>query len=323
MSAAVEAGARVTGAQRELLRRQYRTRARRMRPFYLLLLISFAFLFVFKYVPIYGMAISFTDFNVQRGLLGSEWNDFAHFKRLMRDPLFGRVLFNTVYLSFLRIVFQFPMPIIFALLLNEVRFTPFKRAVQSFSYFPHFISWVLLAGIISQIVNTYGPVFWFFKQIGVEPVHLLNHVPTFRGLLVVTGIWQSVGWGSIIYLAALSGIDPQLYESAQLDGAGRLRQALSISLPSLVPMIFILFLLQVAALMQESWEQIFNLMKNPGLYRVADVFETLIYRAGIQAGNFDYTTAIGMFQNVAGLIILLIVNAIIRRSADYGDYALW
>lgn len=323
MSAAVEAGARVTGAQRELLRRQYRTRARRMRPFYLLLLISFAFLFVFKYVPIYGMAISFTDFNVQRGLLGSEWNDFAHFKRLMRDPLFGRVLFNTVYLSFLRIVFQFPMPIIFALLLNEVRFTPFKRAVQSFSYFPHFISWVLLAGSISQIVNTYGPVFWFFGQIGAEPVHLLNHVPTFRGLLVVTGIWQSVGWGSIIYLAALSGIDPQLYESAQLDGAGRLRQALSISLPSLVPMIFILFLLQVAALMQESWEQIFNLMKNPGLYRVADVFETLIYRAGIQAGNFDYTTAIGMFQNVAGLIILLIVNAIIRRSADYGDYALW
>ena len=294
-----------------------------MRPFYLLLLISFAFLFVFKYVPIYGQAIAFTDFNVQRGLLGSEWNDFAHFKRLMRDPLFGRVLFNTVYLSFLRIVFQFPMPIIFALLLNEVRFTPFKRAVQSFSYFPHFISWVLLSGIISQIVNTYGPVFWFFELIDAEPIHLLNHAPTFRGLLVVTGIWQSVGWGSIIYLAALSGIDPQLYESAQLDGAGRLRQALSISLPSLVPMIFILFLLQVASLMQESWEQIFNLMKNPTLYQVADVFETLIYRAGIQAANFDYTTAIGMFQNVAGLIILLIVNAIIRRSADYGDYALW
>ena len=322
MSAAVEAGARVTGAQRELLRRQYRTRARRMRPFYLLLLISFAFLFLFKYVPIYGMAIAFTDFNVQRGLLGSEWNDFAYFKRLMRDPFFSRVLFNTVYLSFLRILFQFPAPIIFALLLNEIRFTPFKRAVQSFSYFPHFISWVLLAGIISQIVNTYGPVFWFFGQIGAEPVHLLTHVPTFRGLLVVTGIWQSVGWGSIIYLAALSGIDPQLYESAQLDGAGRLRQALSISLPSLVPMIFILFLMQVAALMQESWEQIFNLYEPP-LYQVADVFETLIYRAGIQDGRFGYTTAIGLFQNVAGLIILLIFNAFIRRSADYGAYALW
>ena len=320
---ATEPAAQAASAQREMLRRQYHRRIRRMRPFYLLLLISFAFLFVFKYVPIYGQAIAFTDFNVQRGLLGSEWNDFAHFKRLMRDPLFGRVLFNTVYLSFLRIVFQFPMPIIFALLLNEVRFTPFKRAVQSFSYFPHFISWVLLSGIISQIVNTYGPVFWFFEQIDAEPVHLLNHAPTFRGLLVVTGIWQSVGWGSIIYLAALSGIDPQLYESAQLDGAGRLRQALSISLPSLVPMIFILFLLQVASLMQESWEQIFNLMKNPTLYQVADVFETLIYRAGIQAANFDYTAAIGMFQNVAGLIILLIVNAIIRRSADYGDYALW
>lgn len=322
MSAAVEAGAQVTGAQRELLRRQYRTRARRMRPFYLLLLISFAFLFVFKYLPIYGMAIAFTDFNVQRGLLGSEWDGLTQFKRLTSDPFFGRVLFNTVYLSFLRIIFQFPAPIVFALLLNEIRFTPFKRAVQSFSYFPHFISWVLLAGIISQIVNTYGPVFWFFERIGAEPVHLINHAPTFRGLLVVTGIWQSVGWGSIIYLAALSGIDPQLYESAQIDGAGRLRQALSISLPSLAPMIFILFLLQIAALMQESWEQIFNLY-HPTVYAVADVFETLIYRAGIQDARFEYATAVGLFQNVAGLTILLIFNAFLRRSTDYGAYALW
>ncbi len=319
---ATDPAAQAADAQRELLRRQFRTRALRMRPLYLLLLISFAFLFVFKYVPIYGMAIAFTDFNVRDGLLGSEWNNFAYFKRLARDPFFSRVLFNTVYLSFLRIVFQFPAPIIFALLLNEIRFTPFKRAVQSFSYFPHFISWVLLAGIISQILNTYGPVYWLLGLIGAEPVHLLTYAPTFRGLLVLSGIWQSIGWGSIIYLAALSGIDPQLYESAQLDGAGRLRQAFSISLPSLVPMIFILFLLQVAALMQESWEQIFNLY-NPNVFAVADVFETLIYRAGIQDARFGYTTAIGMFQNVAGLIILLIVNAIIRRSADYGDYALW
>ena len=165
-------------------------------------------------------------------------------------------------------------------------------------------------------------VYWFFGVIGAEPVHLLTYAPTFRGLLVATGIWQSVGWASIIYLAALSGIDSQLYESAQLDGAGRLRQALSISLPSLVPMIFILFLLQVSSLMQESWEQIFNLY-NPNVFAVADVFETLIYRAGIQDARFGYTTAIGMFQNVAGLIILLIVNALIRRSADYGHFALW
>lgn len=322
MSAAAESGAQATGAQREMLRRQYLTRARRMRPFYLLLLISFAFLFVFKYLPVYRMFIAFTDFNVQRGLFGSEWVGLRHFERLMRDPFFGRVLFNTVYLSVLRILFQFPAPIVFALLLNEIRWTPFKRAVQSVSYFPHFISWVLLAGIVSQILNTYGPVFWFFGQIGVEPVHLINNAPTFRGLLIVTGVWQSVGWGSIIYLAALSGIDPQLYESAQIDGAGRLRQAFSISLPSLVPMIFILFLLQVAALMQESWEQIFNLY-HPAVYSVADVFETLIYRAGIQEARFEYATAVGLFQNVAGLTILVIFNAFIRRSRDYGAYALW
>ena len=322
MSAAAESGAQATGAQREMLRRQYRTRARRMRPFYLLLLISFAFLFVFKYLPVYRMVIAFTDFNVQRGLFGSEWVGLRHFERLMRDPFFGRVLFNTVYLSVLRILFQFPAPIVFALLLNEIRWTPFKRAVQSVSYFPHFISWVLLAGIVSQILNTYGPVFWFFGQIGVEPVHLINNAPTFRGLLIVTGVWQSVGWGSIIYLAALSGIDPQLYESAQIDGAGRLRQAFSISLPSLVPMIFILFLLQVAQLMQESWEQIFNLY-HPAVYSVADVFETLIYRAGIQEARFEYATAVGLFQNVAGLTILVIFNAFIRRSRDYGAYALW
>ena len=215
---ATDPAAQAADAQRELLRRQFRTRALRMRPLYVLLLISFAFLFVFKYVPIYGMAIAFTDFNVRDGLLGSDWNNFAYFKRLSRDPFFSRVLFNTVYLSFLRIVFQFPTPIIFALLLNEIRFTPFKRAVQSFSYFPHFISWVLLGGIISQILNTYGPVYWFLGVIGADQVQMLTHAPTFRGLLVLTGIWQSVGWGSIIYLAALSGIDPQLYESAQLDG---------------------------------------------------------------------------------------------------------
>ena len=291
-----------------------------MRPVYLLLLISFAFLFVFKYLPIYGLAIAFTNFNVRDGLLGSEWNNFAYFGRLFNDPFFYRVLFNSIWLSILRIIFAFPAPIIFALLLNEITNTPFKKTVQSVSYFPHFVSWVILGGILREILHVQrGPIALFMDALGMEQINWFAHAPTFRGPLVVTGIWQSLGWGSIVYLAALSSIDPQLYESAELDGAGRLQKAVHITLPSLLPVITIMLLLQVGHLLDESFEQIFN-MYNASVYVVADVFDTLIYRAGVEQAQFGYTTAIGLFKNVAGLFVLLTVNSVVRR---YSEYGLW
>lgn len=307
---------------RRVLRRQTIARALRMRPVYLLLSISLAMVILWRYVPIYGLSLAFKDFSLHEGWLGSPWNGFDHFKRMATDPFFGRVLFNTVWLSILRILFAFPAPIIMALLLNEMRSPWYKRTVQSVSYLPHFVSWVILGGILAQILNLKrGPIAWVFVQLGLEPINWLTHEPTFRGLLVVTGIWQSVGWGTILYLAALASVDPNLYEAAEIDGANRLRKVLHVTLPALAPVITILLLLQVGHLFDDAFEQIFN-MANASVMSKADIFGTLIYRSGVVNAQFDYTIAVEMFQNVAGLIVLLFANWMIRRIG-YGAYALW
>ena len=303
-----------------VLRKQAIARAIRLRPFYLLLLLAFTLLVVFKYLPIYGLVIAFKSYNFHDGIVGSPWNNFAHFNRLFRDPFFLRVFFNTFWLSVLRIVFAFPCPIILALLLNEVRNFAYKRVVQTISYLPHFISWVILAGILTEILSPQrGIIAYLYTLLGLEPVHWLTNKATFRGLLVASGVWQSVGWGSIIYLAALSSIDPGLYESASIDGADRFRQVTYITLPSLVPVMTILLLLQIGRILDESFAQIFNLY-NPLVYEVADVFETYIYRSGIQQALYDYTAAVGLFKNVAGVTILVIANSVIKK---FSEYAIW
>lgn len=305
---------------KQVLRRQTVSRAIRLRPFYYLLALSFVMVVMWKYVPIYGMSLAFKDFSLHNGWLRSPWNDFDHFKRLLTDPFFGRIFFNTVWISTLRIVFAFPAPIIMALLLNEMRATGYKRVVQSVSYLPHFVSWVILGGILSEILNVKrGPISWLFTQVGLEPVNWLTNVPTFRALLVVTGIWQSIGWGTILYLAALSSVDPNLYEAAEIDGAGRFKKVIHITIPTLYPIMTILLLLQVGNLLDESFDQIFN-MYNAAVYSVADIFDTFIYRAGVIQAQYDYTIAVGLFKNIVGLAVLLGANAVIRR---YSEYGLW
>ena len=319
-TAAQPASAELAAQVKRVLRRQTRARVRRMRSFYGLLLMAFALLIVFKYAPIWGLSISFLDFNFYDGILGSTWNDFAHFRRLFRDPFFLRVFRNSVILSLLHLAIVFPAPIVLALLLNEVRHTIYKRVVQSISYLPHFMSWVVLAGILREFLSpSTGFAGWAFTQLGLDPVNWLTHVETFRALLIGTAIWQSVGWGSIIYLAALSGIDPQLYEAGAIDGSSRWQNAIHITLPSLVPVITILFLLGLGNFFENSFQQVF-MMYNPVVYEVGDIMETYIYRAGILGGDFDYTTAVGLFQNVLGLALLFIVNQIIRR---YNDFGVW
>ena len=291
-----------------------------MRHVYSLLALCLGLLVVFKYLPIYGVIIAFKDFNFQQGMLRSPWNNFEHFRWLFQDPFFYRTLFNTFYISVLRIIFSFPAPIILAMLLNEVRLTPFKRITQTVSYLPHFISWVILAGILTEILSPQrGIIAYLSTQLGSEPVNWLVQRSTFRGLLVATGIWQGVGWGSIIYLAALSSVDPTLYEAASIDGANRFHQARYISLPSLIPAIVILFLLQVGNILEESFQQIFNLY-NPLVYKVADVFSTYIYRSGIEEARYGYTTAVGLFQNTVGIVVLVAANWVIRR---FSEYAIW
>ena len=312
---------RVTPEQyRRILKKQTLARAIRMRSFYMLLLMAFVLLVVFKYVPIYGLIIAFKNFNFSDGMLRSPWNQFKHFKWLFRDPFFFRVFFNTFWLSVLRIVFGFPCPIILALLLNEVKNSFYKKTVQTISYLPHFISWVILAGILTEILSPQrGIVGFIYTRLGLEPVNWLANKPTFRGLLVATGIWQGIGWGSIIYLAALSSVDPGLYESASIDGANRLHKALYITLPSLVPVMTILLLLQIGHILDESFAQIFNLY-NPLVYEVADIFETYIYRSGIEQARYDYSTAVGLFKNVVGVFVLVVANSVIKR---FSEYAIW
>ena len=295
-------------------------RAWRMRHFYVLLVPAVVLLIVFKYVPMYGVGIAFVDYNIVRGVLGSTWNNFKWFDWVFTDPFFWRVLRNTVILSLLRLALGFPAPILFALLLNEVRNTSFKRSVQSISYLPHFLSWVVLGGIIRELLSTQrGVVPYLMAAVGLEPINFLTNIPTFRALLVVTGIWQGIGWGSVIYLAALSGIDPELYESATVDGANRLQMALRVTLPALTPVMTILLLLQLGNILEQGWDQIFNLY-NDVVVSVSDVFETLVYRSGIEGAKYSYATAINLFQNVVGFALLILTNQIVRRRSEY---AIW
>ena len=301
-------------------RRKTLERAWRMRQFYLLLAPAAVLLFVFKYVPMYGAGIAFVDYNVAKGILGSTWNNFEWFKWVFGDYFFWRVFRNTVILSLLRLAFGFPAPILLALLLNEVRNTSFRRSVQSVSYLPHFLSWVVLGGIIRELLSVQrGVVPYLMAAVGLEPINFLTNIPTFRPLLVATGIWQSVGWGSIIYLAAMSGIDPELYESATVDGANRLQMALRVTLPALTPVMTILFLLQLGNILEQGWDQIFNLY-NDVVVSVSDVFETLVYRSGIEGAKYSYATAINLFQNAVGFALLILTNRIVRRRSEY---AIW
>jgi putative aldouronate transport system permease protein len=308
----------ISQSYKKIIKRQIISRAIRMRTFYLLLLPAIILLVIFNYVPMYGILLSFKDYNLYDGIMRSPWNNFEHFKRLFDDLFFYRILFNTFYLSILRIVFSFPAPIILALLLNEIGSVVYKKVVQTISYLPHFISWVILAGILSEILSPQrGIVGYVYSLFGREPVNFLVQKSLFRGILVTTGIWQGVGWGTIIYLAALSSIDPGLYESASIDGANRFQKAIHITIPSLIPVMTILFILTLGGILRESFGQIFNLY-NPLVYKVADVFSTYIYRMGIEQAVYDYTTAIGLFQNIVGVIIILLANTIIKRYSEYG-----
>ena len=298
-----------------------RWKARKYLVLYVFCLIPATALFVFHYLPIWGVIIAFKDFRIGLGILGSPWNDFQHFRDLFLDPYFGRVLRNTIIISLLKIIFGFPAPVILALLLNELRNPAFKKAVQSISYLPHFMSWVVIAGVVMEILSPQRGLPAFIGYLfGAEEVpNLFMDRTLFRPLLVVTHIWQSVGWGTIVYLAAISTIDPTLYDVSAVDGAGRLSTMTHITLPALVPVMTILFLLSLGHLLNAGFEQIFNLY-NPLVYEVADIIDTYVYRVGILDIRFEFGAAVGLFKNVIGVILLVAANAIIRR---FSEYAIW
>ncbi|CAG7645416.1 ABC transporter permease [Paenibacillus allorhizosphaerae] len=285
---------------------------------YLLLMLAPGLIWyvIFYYGPLYGIQIAFKDYRIMAGIGGSEWVGLFHFKQMFIVSDFWLILRNTLLISFYHIVFGFPAPIVLALLFNELRLQLFKRIAQSISYLPHFFSWVILAGLLAIILSpTTGIVNQFIQWLGFEPIYFLGDKNYFRFTLVMSGIWKEIGWGTIIYLAALAGIDPHLYEAAVMDGASRFRQIIHITLPSIMPVIAILFILRIGHLMDAGFDQVLNLY-NPAVYSVSDIIDTYVFRTGINRMQYSFTTAVGLFKNVVGFILVLLTNYIVKKSGQ-------
>jgi putative aldouronate transport system permease protein len=274
----------------------------------------------------YGALIAFKNFSPARGFNDSPWLGwvdgrfhpelfFGHFIRFFNSPYFWRLLRNTFLISFYGLLFGFPAPIILALLLNEVRHSPYKRTIQTVTYIPHFISLVVICGMITDFSLSTG----LFNQIivffGGERASLLQQPNLYRPIYVASDIWQHVGWGTIIYLSALSAIDPQLYEAAMIDGAGRIRQLFAVTLPSIAPTIVILLILRIGSLLSVGYEKTL-LLYNPATYETADIISTYVYRVGLLEQNWSYSTAIGLINSVVNLVLLVMANMISRRVSE-------
>ncbi|HTG69519.1 MAG TPA: ABC transporter permease subunit, partial [Candidatus Udaeobacter sp.] len=255
-----------------------------------------------------------------KGMLGSEFVGFKHFVNLFTYPEFYRVLRNTLLISLYQLVFGFPAPLILALLLNEVRKMAAKRVLQTVLYVPHFLSWVILGSmVISLLSPDAGLVNLALNAFGLEKIFFMQEPHYFRSIVVASGIWKEAGWGTIIYLAALTGISPELYEAAEVDGAGKLRQVFSVTIPSLLPTIMVLLLLKIGHILDLGFEQIYILL-NPLVRESGDILDTYIYDVGLLGGQYSYTTAIGLFKSLVGLVLILGANAISKKSTGNSIY---
>lgn len=287
---------------------------------YGLLVPGLLYFLLFRYVPMWGVLIAFKNYQPFLGFGGSEWVGLEHFSRLVHDPGFSMLLKNTFILAFYNIVFFFPLPIILALLLHEVRQAAVKRLVQTVIYLPHFISWVVVVGIVYVFFTTEdGIINSFLEQAAGLKIPFLTSSDWFRTMIVSQVIWKETGWGTIIFLAALAGADPQLYEAARMDGASRLRLVWHVSLPALRPVIIVLLILQMGKFMDSGFEQIY-LMLNEANSDVGEVFDTYVYRVGITKGQFSYSTAVNLFKSLVGLVLIVISNRLAKRFGEQGIY---
>lgn len=278
------------------------------KPIYLILLPGIIYFVVFHYIPMYGAIIAFKDFKATLGIFGSKWVGLKNFIDFFHHPSFSVVLSNTLLISMYKIIFGFPAPIILALLLNEVKQELYKRCIQTISYLPHFLSWVVIAGLAAKMFSpSSGAVNQIIKFFGFEPIYFMAEPAYFRSILVLSDIWKEIGWGSIIYLAALSGVDPQLYEAAIVDGASKWKQLWSITIPSIAPTIVIMFILRVGGVMNAGFEQVY-MMYSPNVYAVSDIIDTFVYRSGLESAKYSFATAIGLFKSVIGFSLVLITN---------------
>lgn len=285
--------------------------------YYIMLIPGILFFLIFCYGPMYGMIIAFQDYYPLKGISGSSFVGFKHFKALFSNPFFLPVLRNTLIISLYKLLICFPAPIVLCIALNEITHTGFKKVVQSISYLPHFISWVVVSGIIIEFLSpSRGPVNILLKELGFDPIFFIADPKYFRGVLVLSDLWKSIGWGSIVYLAAVTNVDPSLYEAAEMDGAGRIQKIIHVTLPAIVPIITVMFIMESGKILNDSFQQVYNFL-TPTTYGVGDVISTFVYRMGIQNMQYSFTTAVDLFKNTISFALVMLTNWIARRTSDY------
>ena len=282
---------------------------------YSFLIIPILYFVIFKYIPMFGNIIAFRKYSGGVNIFGEKWVGLRYFKQFLRDPSFWRAFRNTLFLSVSYLIVRFPLTLIFALLLNEIRNIKWKKFVQTVSYLPHFISMVIIAGMIKEVVSLSGPINTLLSSFGMEKISFIQEASWFPPIYIITGIWQALGWGTILYLAAMTGINTELYEAARVDGANRFRQALHVTIPGILPTIVTLLILDIGGIMGSNFEKII-LLYLPSTYETADVISTLVYRMGISGGNFSYATAVGLFEGIIGLILVTTANFVSKKITE-------
>ena len=282
---------------------------------YSFLIIPIVYYVIFKYIPMFGNIIAFRKYSGGVNIFGEKWVGFRYFRQFFRDPSFWRAFRNTLSLSVTYLLFRFPITLTFALLLNEIRRAKWKKFVQTVSYLPHFISMVIIAGMIKEVVSLNGPINAMIASMGGEKISFIQEAAWFPPIYIISGIWQGLGWGTILYLAAMTGINTELYEAAKVDGANRFQQAIHVTIPGIMPTIVTLLILDIVGIMGSNFEKII-LLYLPSTYETADVISTLVYRMGISGGNFSYATAVGLFEGVIGLILVTTANLVSRKLTE-------
>lgn len=287
---------------------------------YLLALPGIVYFVLFKYVPMWGILISFQDYSPYQGLMQSKWVGLEHFQRFFSNPDFLQLFRNTMAINLLNLIFFFPLPIVLSLMLNEVRSAAYKKLLQSVVYLPHFLSWVIIVGISFLFLSQgEGILNKILVELGFGKIDFLTNKNYFWAILTIQSIWKEAGWGTVIFLAAIAGIDPQLYEASTMDGAGKMRQMWHITLPGIRSVVVVLLILRIGHMMDVGFEQVF-LMMNGAVSDVADVFDTYVYRLGVKQGQFSFSTAVGLFKSVIGLLLVIGANQLAKKFGEDGVY---
>lgn len=294
-----------------MLRNNYRQN----RLLYWMILPCILYVLVFSYLPMFGLVIAFQDYSLVKGVFGSKWVGLENFRSFFSGMYFGRTMSNTLILSLLELTICFPAPIILALLLNEVRNVRFKRAIQTVSYMPHFISMVVVAGLIKEFTSSTGVISQLAQLFGAQPRSYISQPQYFRAIYTVSQVWQSIGFNSIVFLAALSGVDEALYEAAEIDGAGHMRQLWHVTLPGIAPTIIIMLILRCGSILNVNFEKVL-LLYSPATYQTADVISTYVYRVGIIKQDMGYSTAVGLFNSVVSLLLVLSANKLSKTYTE-------